>query len=350
MHSLHTFLHAIFIPFLMRAGLPTRRILHCKKSEVTAASAVIATACKDGLIAVNRSCADGAVLEAVIQSIHLCIHALLEQRGLCRLRSLHGRNVKLVLQSNILTLSLCKLTLYAIELKSAQLIKDSLCSSGLSVDNVAGVLRGCISRCTGFCSLCITHIRKTGLNTVESLHGCSLSGETLLHVRNLVCIHLCSDGILSAVYCADNAVTGLADILIDSGNTECSITESACNAVLDSLKLCGKHLIAKTAVDLIRLIHPRIETTIETAESTSETISANKEKQDKKPQSAPVIPEAKTAAVAHRRDRHNKSISVAVIICKCHIFSFLYFLFIYISGRKMYTIATCCVIIVMKGG
>ena len=213
LHSLHTFLHAIFYPFLMRAGFPARRILRCKSSEVSATATVVVTACEDRLIAVNGSCPDGAVLQAVVQGIHLVIKALLEQRCLS---VVVGKELSSLLNLGSLSAGVHKLlsevgdcvVLLGVAIV-AKLILDGLDAAIDRVHNgvcVAHVLHGYVLqriayRCTvraRFRRHGIAKISNTGIYAIESLHVCGLFRKGSVKVCNLVRVKLLRNCILSA--------------------------------------------------------------------------------------------------------------------------------------------------------
>ena len=111
-------------------------------ATATATASTISTASENRSAAIDGRSGHGAGVQAVVQSVHFICKALRNESVLSSLRSLHGRHVELVLEADVLTLRLGKLTLHAVQLQSAQLVKDRLSATGLSVDDIAGVLRG----------------------------------------------------------------------------------------------------------------------------------------------------------------------------------------------------------------
>ena len=114
--------------------------LRSEAIAATAASAVIAS--ENRSAAIDGRSGHGAGVQSVVQSVHFICKALRNESVLRGLRSLHGRHVELVLEADVLTLRLGKLTLHAVQFESTELVENRLSATGLSVDDIAGVLRG----------------------------------------------------------------------------------------------------------------------------------------------------------------------------------------------------------------
>ena len=103
----------------------------------------------------------------------------------------------------------------------------------------------------------------------------------------LIGIHLLRDCILSTCHSADNAVSGLAEILIYSGNAKLYVAEAACYSVLNALSRCIELLISETVIHLVDLIHPGVKAeTVHHAPHSSAHHAAHAEATEAAPASA----------------------------------------------------------------
>ena len=167
-----------------------------------------------------------------------------------------------------------------------------------------------------------------------------------MHIGNLAGVRRHLGSVEATVHGVDNAVAGLTQVLVDTGDTQLHVTEAGGDFVADAGDRGVQHLVTEAAVNLVALIHPRVHdhavgsnvVAAPTAKAVAPTaVTGKQEKQNQEPQA--ITAEAETAVVhaiaatIHRGHRHGERRSVHSLVINSHCLRFLSWVYLQPSAR-----------------
>ena len=147
--------------------------------------------------------------------------------------------------------------MFLLDLKATQLIKNDLCSSGLAIDNVSGVVRvrktgsvrlilNDVLSLTGSKAIITAALSKLCLHSAESLCVSGLRVERAVQTRDFVVVKLLCNTVLGSGNCRSstckaltktilNLTGGLTDVLVYARNTKADVSKRrACRSLIKS--------------------------------------------------------------------------------------------------------------------
>ena len=201
---------------------------------------------------------------------------------------------------------LCDFVVLRINLVLTELIQNALSVCRVVDDDVPDSIRDCRTVCAIFllnhclqllsCETVVTAtLSKLCLHRIEALRLCGLGGESRLHVCNLTCV------------CALlNSGESVCKSHLDIAATVAKLSAEIVHALLNAVHGRVQHLIPEAVVDLVGLIHPRIQATAvaaTVADAIAPSVIAEQKQEQKNDPPTAVIAESEISTVATLIDR-----------------------------------------------
>lgn len=223
------------------------------------------------------------------------------------------------------------LLVLGVDLVLAHLVEDGLAyalnggsgSSALRREEILGLADGE--------TVVAAALRQLLLQVGEACRVRGLLGKAPVEIGDLVGVELLRERVLRAVDGGHDAVAGLAQVLVDSGDAEGHVAEAGRHAVLDALHRAVEHLIAEAVADVLGVIQPGIEHIHPEAaahahhhrphSAAAKAAPAHHEGED--PEESPAVAAEETASAVPAACRDHGHVHAGAVVRVEHFFSFL---------------------------